>query len=112
MPRAGRYTLWLGGSIDRPIHVYVDGRLIGSPEQQSGGDGTTIDVAAVQLAAGRHHWQLTRGGGDLRPDDALSTAIDGFVLEPQGAAPGRLGSVAPAAWRTLCGRPLDWIEAG
>ncbi len=112
VPRAGRYTLWLGGSIDRPIHVYVDGRLIGSPEQQSGGDGTTIDVAAVQLAAGRHHWQLTRGGGDLRPDDALSTAIDGFVLEPQGAAPGRLGSVAPAAWRTLCGRPLDWIEAG
>lgn len=110
VPRAGRYVVWLGGTVDRPMHVYIDGREVGAPSRQSGGDGTVIRVAAVQLAAGHHVFRLARGGGDLLPDDALSTGIDGFVLEPVGADESPVETAAPSAWRTLCGRPLDWIE--
>jgi hypothetical protein len=109
---AGRYEIWLAGDVDRPLHVFLDGRLIASPAGQSGDDGTTIDVGGVSLAKGRHALELRRGGGDLRPGDAGSTVIDGLVLEPAGAGAEGVAvhSIAPSAWRSLCGRPLDWLE--
>jgi hypothetical protein len=107
---AGSYELWLGGDVDRPLHVLLDGRLVGTPTAQSGDDGTMIDVATVRLAAGSHTLRLLRGGGDLRPDDAGSTAIDGVVLEPLSNERESVQTIAPGAWRTLCGRSLDWVE--
>nr|MBA3809935.1 hypothetical protein [Solirubrobacterales bacterium] len=107
---AGRYDVWLGGDVDRPLKLLVDGRLLGSPAAQSGDDGTTIHVARVSLSAGHHSVALLRGGGDLRPDDAGSTVLDGIVLQPLGVERGPVSSIAPSAWRSLCGRPLDWLE--
>ncbi len=26
----GRYRLWLGGDVDRPLRVFVDGKLVGA----------------------------------------------------------------------------------
>jgi len=110
VPSAGRYELWLGGDVDRPLKVLIDGRLVGAPAQQSGDDGTTVHVTDLYVSAGKHLLQLVRGGGDLRPDDNGSTAIDGVILEPVGAEAEPVGSIAPAQWRTLCGRSLDWLE--
>jgi hypothetical protein len=109
---AGSYELWLGGDVDRPLHVSIDGHLVGAPARESGDDGTMIDVARVHLSAGSHSIRLIRDGGDLLPDDIGSTAIDGIVFEPVGATVEKepVQSVAPAAWRSLCGRPFDWIE--
>jgi hypothetical protein len=106
----GRYRLWLGGDLDRPLAVSIDGRLLGSPSRQSGGDGTTIDVASVRLVPGRHTITMVRGGGDLRPDDAGSSVIDGIVLEPHQTH--EVASVSPQAYRRLCGHRLDWVEVG
>jgi hypothetical protein len=106
----GSYELWLGGDVDRPLHVLLDGRLVGLPAAQSGDDGTVIYVATARLTAGRHTLRLLRGGGGLRPDDAGSTVLDGIVLEPLSAERESVQSVAPSAWHSLCGRPLDWIE--
>jgi hypothetical protein len=106
----GRYVLWLGGTLDRPMSVYVDGRLAGAPSQQSGDDGTTIYVTTLTLSAGHHAIALVRHGGDLGPDDALSTGVDGVVFEPYSATPQPVDSVAAAQWRSLCGQSLDWIE--
>ncbi len=108
----GAYQLWLGGDVDRPMRVYVDGRFLGAPSQQSGDDGTVISVAHVVLGAGHHTVALVRGGGDLKPDDQASTAIDGIVLEPAGAGLAPVQSVPAAQARTLCGVPLDWVELG
>lgn len=105
-----RYSLWLGGSVDRPLTVFVDGRRIGAPAAQSGGDGNMIQVGSLMLGPGRHSFVLLRGGGDLRPDDAGSTVIDGLVFEPVAAEDEQIRSVAARAWRSLCGRSLDWIE--
>lgn len=113
VPRAGRYLVWLGGTVDRPMHVYLDGREIGAPSRQSGGDVNSIQVAEIQLPEGRHTYRLVRGGGNLQPDDALSTGIDGFVLEPAEASTAPVKRVVGGSWRTLCGKAsLDWIELG
>ncbi len=69
-----------------------------------------IYVGTVTLAAGRHTLRLLRGGGDLRPDDAGSAIVDGIVFEPLGDEREPVQTIAPAAWRSLCGRSLDWIE--
>ncbi len=108
----GRYRLWLGGSVDRDMKVFVDGKLVGAPSRQSGGDGTAIDVGLVRLTAGSHRLTLVRGGGDLLPDDAASTVIDGVVLEPERAGEAPVSSLAPNEWRTLCHRHVDWVELG
>lgn len=107
---AGNYEVWLGGSVDRPLKVLIDGRLVGAPSEQSGDDGSMIYVGRVTLRAGRHSFELLRGGGDLRPDDAGSSVIDGLVLEPAGAENESVKTIAPSRWRSLCGRPLDWVE--
>jgi hypothetical protein len=100
--KAGRYELWLGGNIDsRSIHVIVDGRLVGEPAMQSGDDGNMADVTTLYLGRGHHLIQLVRGGGGLQPGNNAGTVIDGIVFEPAGI---------PSAWRSLCGRPLDWVE--
>ncbi len=108
--KAGRYVLWLGGDIDRPVAVSVDGRLVGSPSQQTGDDQTMIDVGYVTLSPGKHTIRLVRGGGDLRPDDNGSSALDGIVFEPQSDLAATIETIAPSRWRALCGRRLDWIE--
>lgn len=110
VPSPGFYEVWLGGDVDRPVHVYIDGRQVGAPSKQSGGDQTAIHVARVYLPAGLHHYRLLRGGGSLSPDDQGSTFIDGFVLEPTAALAAPVVRVAPSAWRSLCGRPSDWLE--
>jgi len=107
----GRYELWLGGDVDRPLHVLLDRRQIGAPSEQFGGDASRYPVASVQLSAGRHRLEFLRAGGTTSPGDDASTLIDGVVFEPVQATRERLVSVAPSAWRSLCHVPLDWIEA-
>jgi hypothetical protein len=106
----GRYQLWLGGEVDRRLHVLLDGRQVGAPTEQFGGDASRYPVATVELGAGRHKLLFLRGGGTLRPGDNASTLIDGVVFEPLGATHERVLPVPPRAWHSLCGKPLDWLE--
>jgi hypothetical protein len=109
-PSTGRYRLWIGGDVDRPLRVLLDQRLIGDPSENLGGDANMYPVATVTLTAGRHDLQIVRGGGDLRPGDDASTVIDGVVFKSIGGGGETVQSVDPSAWHTLCGRALDWIE--
>jgi hypothetical protein len=108
--KAGRYRLWLGGNMDRPLHVSIDGRLVGVPREQFGGDENKYPVAIVSLSAGKHKLTMLRGGGTLQPGDRASAVIDGGILEPLEAEHETVRRVAPSAWHSLCGRWLNWIE--
>lgn len=110
VPRSRTYRLWIGGDVDRPLHVLIDGRQVAAPSTQSGGDGSMIDLGPVGLTAGHHQISLVRGGGSLNPGDAGSSLIDGIYLEPVGVEHETVTTINPAAWRSLCGRPIDWIE--
>lgn len=109
---AGRYRLWLGGNVDRPLHVSVDGHQVGAPSEIFGEDLNKYLVGTVSLSAGKHKLTMIRGGGSLQPGDKASTVIDGGILEPVAAERESVRSVAPSAWHSLCGRWLDWIEVG
>ncbi|MFI4989741.1 MAG: hypothetical protein ACHQHO_02335 [Solirubrobacterales bacterium] len=108
---AGVYELWLGGSIDsRGVRVLVDHRLVGEPSAQSGDDANVVAVARLSLSAGHHDIQLVRRGGGLQPGNNAGTVIDGIVFEPVAAELQQVQQLDPRAWRSLCGRPLDWVE--
>jgi hypothetical protein len=110
VPARGDYVLWLGGDVDRQFTARIDGHYAGSASHQSGGDGNMIRIGPVNLSAGRHRVEVARGGGGLEPGNDSGNLIDG-IFSTQGVADAVLvATIAPSTWRSLCGRPLDWIE--
>ena len=110
VPATATYGLWLEGNVDRPLTVLVDGRDVGAPAAQSGGDGNMIWVASVHVTAGHHVIELRRPGGGLAPGNDAATMIDGVYLQRVAAEDETVATIRPQKWRVLCGQPLDWIE--
>jgi hypothetical protein len=109
--RAGRYDVWLGGSFGGDFRVELDGREVGGIARELSGRGQYAEVAeGVELSAGRHTVRIVRAPRTLAPGATAST-IGPLALAPAGtedAVPVR--TVAPRAWRSICGRPADWVE--
>jgi hypothetical protein len=117
VPRAGTWDLWLQGEIMPAVGVSVDGRQISSISGQLTGVATDPDTMAplhARLSAGSHQVTITRGSGNpLAPGAGGSAILDSIFLTPAGAGSQARLHVTPAAqWRSLCGEPLEWIEAG
>jgi hypothetical protein len=115
VPRAGVYELWLTGEAMPTLQVDVDGRAAGRIGGQVSGNGDSPDPMTplrVGLTAGRHRLSVSRGGFRLGPGSGSEAYLEAIFLDPAGTAgQQRLRVVAPARWRSLCGRHLDWIEA-
>jgi hypothetical protein len=105
----GRYLLWFKGVFARPMEVRVDGRRVGEVAYESGGDGNYARPLELQLDAGVHRLQLSKGGGTLHPGDNAPSQLLAIVLQP--VVSDTPSSTAPAGWRALCERRLDWVEA-
>ena len=113
VPRAGRYTAWLGGSVRGSVALRVDEREVGSARHVIDEPGGFIDLGEVRLTAGRHGASLSFGGADLHPGSGGFPRPEAgpLLFEPAAAETGALVSVPPAEASRLCGRPWDWIEA-
>jgi hypothetical protein len=109
VPSSGRYLLWFNGQFARPLHVRVDGRDVGQVAYETGGDGNYARPLEVRLDAGTHDLRLSKGGGTLHPGDSAPSQLFTIALQP--LAGDTLDSTAASNWRSLCGRPLDWVEA-
>jgi hypothetical protein len=108
--QSGRHLLWFKGEFARPTDVRIDGGSVGDVAYESGGDGNYAKPIEVELDAGEHTLELSKGGGTLRPGDATPSRLLAIVIEPAGD--DRALSSRPAGdWRSLCGPPLDWLEA-
>jgi hypothetical protein len=108
LARTARYQLWVGGSVRGKLTASVDGNRVGSASSQLQNAGQWLDLGSVQLSAGTHSVSLAVSLSPLRP----GTGGDGFPLGPlllQPQAPA--GLIAPSRVTTVCGRPLDWLEA-
>jgi hypothetical protein len=107
---AGRYEVWISGSIGRRVSVSVDGQPAGSAAGELSRPPGWIHTGDVRLGAGTHVLRLERGGGDLRPGNGdVSRFLGPVALRPVAEAPVR--TVEPSRWRELCGQPLAWVEA-
>ena len=109
VPSSGRYELWLEGNFPRRMSVTIDGHVVGSALGTDAAGGWA-NAGTVDVTAGRHQLGALLGGGNLSPGNGSTQAsIGAVVLVPAGARP-RLVAVAPAQWRSLCGRRAYWAE--
>jgi hypothetical protein len=106
------YQLWLGGSFARGFVVHVDGEPLGQVKDQLGNIGDYAFVGDIELSPGVHTVALTYPRANLTPGsgDDINTLLTSIVLEPMQYPSTKLLTVPPADARSLCGRPLDWVE--
>jgi hypothetical protein len=114
LPHGGAWDLWLRGQLMPAVGLWVDGRRLGSLAGQLDGNSLVLDTMMplrASLAAGAHRLRIARTGSLLAAGDGSTAALDAIFLTPAadgGAHP--LVSAAPERWRSLCGRPYDWVE--
>ncbi len=113
VPRAGRYTAWLGGSTRGADELFVDGRKVGEARQVINNEGGYIYLGETHLSAGDHEAKLSFGGADLHPGSGgfPRPGTGPLLFAPAGREAGMIVSVPVADARSLCGRRWDWIEA-
>lgn len=114
LPHRGLWRVWLQGDVMRPVHLAVDGRPLGSLGAQLGGNtlvANTLSPLTVRLAAGPHTLTIARPGASLAPGDGGAAVLAGVFLTPAGPAGTPVLVKAPLAGRrSLCSRPVQWIE--
>jgi hypothetical protein len=113
LPRAGRYTAWLEGSVRGSVELLVDGRKVGEARQQIENEGGFVELGTARLGTGRHHAELRFGGADLHPGSGgfPRPETGPLLFAPAGEERGKLVSVPLAESSRLCGKAWDWIEA-
>jgi hypothetical protein len=117
--RAGDYDVWIRGSFGRRVAVSLDGRPLGALRWRENYPLHYEPLGYATLAAGRHRFEITRGGGSLLPGtgneigaEGIITRIGPLAIFPRDARPGvRIVSVRDGLAACRGSRSLDWIEA-
>ena len=110
VPAAGRYGVWLEGSIGRATAVEIDGETVGVLRNRLAGRRVAEQVGEVELAAGPHTVTVERRGAGLAPGSGGLFRPLGLVYRVGESPAVSVRAVAAADWRELCARPLDWVE--
>ena len=67
LPQAGRYDIWMQGSVGRPLAIYLDGHRLTSIGYEERYPGQFLLIGGVQLSSGAHAMRVVRGNGSLHP---------------------------------------------
>lgn len=113
VPRPGRYSAWLEGSVRGNVELLVDGRKVGEARHDLQNEGGFIELGTASLATGPHRVKLHFGGADLHPGSGRfpRPQTGPLLFAPAGEEGGDLVSVPASQFDRLCGKPWDWIEA-
>ena len=108
----GEYEIWLGGAVFGGLKLILDGQDVASERALVENVGALDPLTTVRLTPGRHRLTLDYSGADLHPGSA-SHAYEVGPLLLETPEQGDLGTVTvrPSAYRRLCGRRWDWVEA-
>ncbi len=106
----GRYQVWVEGSISRRMRFRVDGRYVGTVEDESGQGARPIHVGSVTLAAGATTIDIVRPSATLAPGNPITGDLLGPVVLTRSDQPPAVAEIAPGQARSLCGRSLEWLE--
>ncbi len=110
--RAGRYRIWLGGSVRPRVDLLVDGRSRGDVRHVLNNQGEYVLLGEANLGAGRHELEIRFHGADLHPGSGGSPSPVGpLQLASRDAADARIVHLSGDRAGELCDRPWDWIEA-
>jgi hypothetical protein len=112
----GVYEIFLGGSVVGHLVTSLDGREINSTHEILNEPGGYIPLGERRLGTGVHTVVLSYSGAGLAPGSAGPSSADPpftdgplEISTPPGNIP--VTYVSPANYRTLCGKPWDWVEA-
>ncbi|HWE81002.1 MAG TPA: hypothetical protein VG265_05100, partial [Gaiellaceae bacterium] len=108
---AGRYGLWLAGSFRRRLSVAVDGHHLGTFRQQLNHPGDDTLLGYVRLTAGPHVVTLDYSAANDAPGSGGAPFALGPLVVARVTDQLPVEYVKPSAALSLCGKPLDWIEA-
>ncbi len=117
LSQAATYSLWIAGTIGRPIKFILDGRPVGTIAYEERYPDQFLHIGVRTLAAGGHTLVIERGNGSLHPgsgDDQEPDArgLGVIVLSSREPQSERV-QVAPAgAAARVCSAPVgyQWIE--
>jgi hypothetical protein len=111
VPASGEYDVWVQGSFGRGVEVSVDGSRVGGvARDERSFSGQWIRFGVRRLNAGSHEVRLRYPGGSAAPGTGQQPETIGPVaLQPRSPRP-QLLDVAPADAKSLCTKPLDWLE--
>ena len=117
VPRAGYYSIWIAGTIGRPVKFILDGRSVGTVAYEERYPDQFIRVGQRRLAAGPHTLLLARGGGSLHPGsgddvDPDTRGLGPIVLLPGESPPTRVNVVPASEAQKVCSAPVgyQWME--
>jgi hypothetical protein len=117
VPRAGYYSLWIAGSIGRPVKFILDGRSVGTIAYEERYPDQFLRIGARELSAGAHTLTLIRGGGSLHPGsgddvDPDTRGLGPIVLIPGESPSARVHVVPAGAAQRVCSAPVgyEWME--
>jgi hypothetical protein len=113
LAEAGDYGIWLGGSSRGEVTIAVDGEVVAAAGPEIDHAEQYRQLGSVRLPAGEHEIALAyEEASPLAPGGGGEAfAIGPIVLATATAADSRVEVVSVADADSLCGRPLDWIEA-
>lgn len=118
LPVTGRYSLWLQGSVGRPLKIYVDGHRLTSVGYEERYPDQFLLLSETMLAAGTHTVRVVRGNGSLHPGsgdpptETIGRTLGAIVFDRVEASNDRV-YVAPASRAAqICAAPVgyQWLE--
>ena len=118
LARGGDFDVWIRGSFGRRVTVSLDGRPQGAVRWQENYPLHYEPLGRATLAAGRHRFEVVRGGGTVLPGtgnelgpEGIITRIGPISLVRRGARP-EVEIVSPGRGMQVCNgdRRLDWME--
>ncbi|MGH3133968.1 MAG: hypothetical protein ACRDNY_09570 [Gaiellaceae bacterium] len=110
LPTAGRYAVWVGGSVRGRLRVLVDGQPVGTIRDHLNATAMWMRLGVTRLDRGAHTVALEIERAVLHP----GSNGEQFALGPVALTrdtPEALRTVEPADAAALCAERLDWIEA-
>jgi hypothetical protein len=118
LPSAGRYSVWLQGSVGRPLTFYVDGKRLSRIGYEERYPNQFLLVDTQTLTAGPHTLRIVRGGGSLHPGSGnpgaeTTLATIGAIVFNREHATENSVYVAPASrMGQICAAPVgyEWLE--
>ena len=107
----GRYELWMAGAFRNRLEASVDGVSVGSASNRIDHDGMLTKLGEAELGDGNHTVRLSYSGADWRPGTGGAQFAFGPLVLTKANDDRAITYVDPSAARSLCGKPLDWVEA-
>jgi hypothetical protein len=108
--RPGRYQVWLGGSFSQHYSVWIGRRMVGATPLDVGPPGQYVRIGQIMLPAGSAPVLIVRPANRSTAGEDATTQLLGPLVLTRTDAPPPVEEISPNKARSLCGRPLEWVE--